>query len=89
MSYADMLQRIAARAVDHNQLKHYWMVGKGAAKWSTWTELYNHLKKHMANEVAKRVAAEWFHERYGYWPGADVNRVVHGKPPRGHKVGPG
>lgn len=74
---------------DHNNLKQYWMVGEGAAKWATWTELYNHLKKHMVNEMAKRVASEWFKERYGYSPGADLNRVAHGKPPRGKVVGPG
>lgn len=81
--------RSAAEAAGRNDLKHYWLRGEGAAKWSTWTELYHHLKKHMAAEMAKRVAAEWFHERYGIWPGADLNRVAHGKPPRGHQVGPG
>jgi hypothetical protein len=71
------------------QLKHYWLYGEGAAKWSTWTELYHHLVKYLNPEMAKRTAAEWFHLRYGFWPGADVNRVKHGKPPRGHVVGPG
>lgn len=71
------------------QLKHYWLYGEGAAKWSTWTELHDHLIKYLNPEMAKRTAAEWFHERYGIWPGADLNRVKHGKPPRGHKVGPG
>lgn len=71
------------------QLKHYWLHGEGAGKWSTWTELYHHLVKYLPPERAKRTAAEWFHERYGIWPGADLNRVKHGKPPRGHKVGPG
>lgn len=52
-----------------NQLKQYWLHGEGAGKWATWTQLYNHLKKHMADELAKRVAAQWFHDRYGYWPG--------------------
>jgi hypothetical protein len=77
------------RAADRNQLKEFWLHGKGAAQWATWTELYGHLKKHMADGMAKRVAAEWFHERYGIWPGADLNRVAHGKKPRGHVVGPG
>jgi hypothetical protein len=71
------------------QLKHYWVYGEGAAKWSTWTELRDHLLKYLNPEMAKRTAAEWFHLRYGFWPGADVNRVKHGKPPRGHLVGPG
>lgn len=74
---------------DHNQLKRYWLTGDGAGKWATWTELYGHLKRHMADELAKRVAAEWFHERYGIWPGSDANKVAHGKPPRGNVVGPG
>jgi hypothetical protein len=71
------------------QLKHYWLYGEGAAKWSTWTELYQHLVKYLNPEMAKRTAAEWFHERYGDWPGSDTNKVRHGKPPRGHRVGPG
>jgi hypothetical protein len=54
---------------DGNQLKQYWLHGEGAAKWSTWTQLYNHLKKHVPAEQAKRIAAQWFHDRYGYWPG--------------------
>lgn len=81
-------QQLEAARADNN-LKHWWLHGEGAGKWNTWTELYGHLKDHMADERAKRVAAEWFHERYGYWPGADKNRVAHGKPPRGEKVGPG
>lgn len=72
-----------------NDIKAWWMHGEGASKWATWQELYDHLKKHMPNEQAKRVAAQWFHERYGFWPGADKNRVMHGKPPRGKVVGPG
>jgi hypothetical protein len=71
------------------ELKHYWLHGEGAAKWSTWTELYHHLLKYLSPGMAKRTAAEWFHERYGDWPGSDTNKVRHGKPPRGHLVGPG
>jgi hypothetical protein len=79
---------LEARAAG-NKLKQYWLHGEGAGKWSTWTELKNHLVKHVGLARAKRIAAEWFHERYGFWPGADVNRVKHGKPPRGKVVGPG
>ena len=71
----------AAAGVDTHpggeQLKHYWLAGEGAAKWGTWTELYHHLVKYMTPEMAKRTAAEWFHERYGYWPGDHKND--HGK----------
>jgi hypothetical protein len=64
---------VQAASGDDMQLKRYWLHGDGAAKWSTWTDLYGHLKKHMADEMAKRAAAEWFHERYGYWPGDHRN----------------
>lgn len=60
------------------QLKHYWLHGEGAAKWSTWTELYHHLVKYLSPEMAKRTAAEWFHERYGIWPGDQKNLDKHG-----------
>jgi hypothetical protein len=50
-------------------LKSYWLTGEGAAKWATWTELYHHLRKHVPDEEAKRIAAQWFHDRYGRWPG--------------------
>ena len=89
---ADCAGEIEAAADTHpggEELKHYWLHGEGAAKWSTWTELYHHLRKHMNLEMAKRVAAQWFHERYSIWPGSDANRVAHGKQPRGEKVGPG
>lgn len=65
--------RRATEAADRNQLKDYWLHGEGAAKWVAsphpWTALYRHLKDHMPDEMAKRVAAEWFHDRFGIWPG--------------------
>lgn len=70
-------------------LKRYWLFGPGRAKWNTWTELYGHLKKYMNPEFAKRTAAQWYHEGTGMWPGSDANRVAHGKPPRGKRIGPG
>lgn len=71
------------------ELKRYWLYGEGAGLWSTFTELRDHLVKHMPPEKANRIAASWFHERYQMWPGDDRNRVKHGKPPRGDVVGPG
>jgi hypothetical protein len=59
---------------DHNQLKDYWLHGEGAAKWKTWTQLFNHIKKYVTPEQAKRIAATWFHERYGFWPSSTANR---------------
>lgn len=78
-----------ARSKSRYSLKQYWLHGEGADKWSTFDELYDHLKKHVPPGKAKRIAASWFHQRYGYWPGSDKNRVAHGKKPRGKRVGPG
>lgn len=75
------------------QLHRYWTKGEGLAKWAgsphPWTTLYHHLLKYLPAGEAKRTASEWFHEVMGFWPGSDLNRVTHGHPPRGHKVGPG
>lgn len=56
-----------------NNIKDYWTKDpRGLAKWvdkpHPWTSLYNHLKKHMPDEMAKRVASEWYHEVKGHWP---------------------
>ncbi|WP_134324701.1 hypothetical protein [Cumulibacter soli] len=71
------------------QLHRYWVIGKGRAKWNTWTELYRHLLKYLPPEKARRTASKWFIERFGFAAGSDVNRVRQGKPPRGKVVGPG
>lgn len=57
------------KKADRYQLRDYWLHGEGAPRWKTWTELYNHLKDHVGNERAKRMAAQWYHDRYGRWPG--------------------
>lgn len=66
------------RAVDihpgDTELKKYWLHGEGAARWKSWTDLYHHLLQHMMPNRAKRIAAAWFHERYGIWPGDKMNR---------------
>jgi phage portal protein BeeE len=76
-----------------NELKQYWTKGEGLAKWAEspqpWTSLYHHLLKFLGPGRAKRTATEWFHDVFGFYPGSDLNRVTHGKPPRGNKVGPG
>lgn len=78
---------------DDQKLHHYWTQGEGKAKWvgspKPWTTLVAHLTKYVGPGPAKRMAAQWFHEVFGFWPGADLNRVTHGKPPRGKVVGPG
>lgn len=61
------------RAADRDQLKNYWTKGAGLAKWvkspHPWTALKNHLLKHVGPERAERMAAEWFHDVFGIWPG--------------------
>lgn len=77
------------------ELHRFWTkTPEGLAQWATlpegrWTALFNHLKKHMPDEKARRVASAWFAEVIGYAPGSDKNRVASGKPPRGKKIGPG
>jgi hypothetical protein len=73
---------VADTSPGDNQLKHYWTRGAGLAKWATsphpYTALYNHLVKFVGSDRAKRIAAEWFHEVFGIWPGERK-----GKNPRG------
>lgn len=73
----------------HDELHHWWVYGEGRERWHTFTELRDQLLEHVGPAKADRMAAAWFHERYGIWPGSDANRVKHGKPPRGDRVGPG
>lgn len=89
----ERLVKSAQGAEGAARLHKYWVAGPGLAKWrgspTPWTTLYHHLAKYMPSGKAKRTAAEWFHQVFGFWPGSDLNRVTHGHPPRGHKVGPG
>lgn len=88
-----MVVKSAQGAKGAAQLHAYWTVGAGRAKWvdspTPWTTLYHHLAKFMNPEKAKQTASRWFIEVKGYAAGSDRNRVAHGKPPRGHRVGPG
>jgi hypothetical protein len=69
----DAMVSAVRAAQDSNNLKAYWTHGEGLAKWADhphpWTALYHHLRKHMADGLAKRTAAEWFHDVFGIWPG--------------------
>lgn len=91
----DVVEEVRTRGLDDetravgNQFKQYWVYGEGRRKWTRWRQLVRHLVKHVGLARAKRIAAQWFHERYGFWPGDDRNRVRHGKPPRGKRIGPG
>lgn len=70
---------------DPGQLKKYWVHGKGRAKWINsphpYTALYHHLLKYLHKpDYAKRVAAQWFHDALGIWPGERKGK---------NKLGPG
>lgn len=77
----------------HDELHHYWTRGPGLAKWAEspkpWTTLVAHLTKYVGPEKAKIYASRWFIEVFHFAAGSDLNRVTHGHPPRGHRVGPG
>lgn len=78
----------------HDELHHYWTLDpEGLGRWAEsdepWTTLEHLLEEHVPPEKAKRLAASFFHDVFHFWPGDDRNRVLHGHPPRGHRVGPG
>lgn len=60
---------------NEHDLHEYWTRGEGLARWISsphpWTKLYHLLLEHIGNpEVAKRTAAQWFHDATGIWPGS-------------------
>lgn len=84
----------------HDELHHYWVEGKGRHLWvdspTPWRTLFALVTKAVEEhdrkvppEVIKTWVSRWFIEAKGYAAGSDKNRVAHGHPPRGHKVGPG
>ena len=77
----------------HDELHHYWVAGPGLAKWAfspkPWTTLVALLTRHVGLHRAKIYASRWFIEHFGFAAGSDKNRVMHGQPPRGHRIGPG
>jgi peptidoglycan hydrolase-like protein with peptidoglycan-binding domain len=101
--FADAVEQLLAERVaaalghdttpGHDELHHYWTRGPGLAKWqpspTPWTTLRQHLLKYMPLGEATRAASKWFHEVMGFWSGSDLNRVMHGHPPRGKIIGPG
>lgn len=79
---------------DEDFLHRYWTKDpRGLRKWAKsarpWTALVAHLTPKVGLAKAKVYASRWFIEVFGYAAGSDKNRVAHGKPPRGKKVGPG
>jgi hypothetical protein len=92
----DMIQAAAGRDVapGHDELHHYWTKDpRGLGQWADspkpWTTLVALLTPHVGPAKAKVYASRWFIEVFGYAAGSDKNRVAHGRPPRGHVVGPG
>lgn len=72
---AATFQGEVSAAQDREQLKRYWTKNpEGLSKWvdkpHPWTALYRELKRHMPDELAKRVASQWFRDVKGYWPGS-------------------
>ena len=66
------------------ELKKYWLHGPGLKKWATkphpWTALYHHILKHVGSPgMAKRIASQWFHDHFGYWPGSRKGKNPVGK----------
>ena len=79
-----------ARPGNGERLKRYWVLSpEGRAKWHTFTELRAHLIKYLPPGEATRTSSQWFHDRYGIWPGSDANRVRTGHKFRGKRIGPG
>lgn len=63
----------AAAGVDTHpggeRLKRWWVYGAGAARWSTWTQLYDELKEHIKNvKKLKATVSAWYRLRYGHNP---------------------
>jgi len=80
----------------HDELHHYWTRGKGLARWvespMPWRTLLANLVEEVHDkplEVLKKWTSRWFIEVFGFAAGSDLNRVTHGRPPRGKLVGPG
>jgi len=87
-------------APGHDELHHYWVAGPGLAKWvhspKPWTTLHalvtEAVRKNgraVTPEQINNWVSRWFIEVFHYAAGSDKNRVAHGMPPRGHRVGPG
>lgn len=102
MAAEDDVERAAGHDVTpgHDELHHYWTAGPGRALWEAsltpWRTLYALVTaavrkngRAVSPEQIKRWVSRWFIEVKHYAAGSDRNRVEHGKPPRGHRVGPG
>ena len=62
-----------------NQLEQFWKNGEGALRirWGTpgdFTRCVNELDEHVGPERAKRICAQWHHDKTGMWPGSKGNK---------------
>lgn len=79
----DELQFVALQNLaNHHTLEDYWKHGEGAARirWNTpgdWTRCYMHIRKHLPDESAKRVCAQWHADVTGVYPGDKRNPGNH------------
>ena len=79
---------------DRDPFQHYWTKDpEGLRKWAKaehpWETLRDHLAQHVNPDMAKRLATKYYKIVFGFYPGSDLARVSHGKPPRGKVIGPG
>jgi hypothetical protein len=62
-------------------LRHYWTKGEGLAKWADspkpFTTLVSHLKKYVTDPEG--LAAEYYHDVFGRWPGPKFGKGGKGK----------
>lgn len=87
--WADDPDPVAASAADDkgaggSNLKTYFTKNpKGLARWADsphpWTALYNLISQHVDPDRAKRIAAQWYHDVFGKWPGSKGVHASEGK----------
>jgi hypothetical protein len=84
-------------AVEHDgtELHRYWTQDPaGLKKWvgsdHPWETLHSHLAEFIHDPgKLDRTTSAWFIDVFHFAAGSDLNRVTHGHPPRGKRVGPG
>lgn len=64
------------------QFNKFWL-GEGLSRWAESPTPYRTLRslllQHMSIEKASGLAAEYFHEHFGFWPGSAEHRRMGGK----------
>lgn len=80
-SYEDSPDHAGAllNLANHNALEDYWKHGEGAAKirWGTpgdYTRCVRLVGRHVTDEAAHRICAQWHHDVTHMWPGDHRNK---------------